>query len=336
LTIRFFKGHKQPMPTLLAARQAMGTSFELALVGADLVQLRAVAEEALAEIESLERRWSAFLSGSQVSHLNRCAARVPVRVEPALFDLLVRARALGIETGGAFDPAIGALMDAWGFRRGPPCAPADADLALALACSGMDNVRLDSDRCTVSFSAAGLQLDLGAIGKGAALDEAAAVCRAAGIQAGLIHAGTSTVLGFGEPASGAGWRVGIPRPEVAQAGCRAADLESGGGCGSLLGEVILRDEALSISAVWGRTLTHEGMTYGHVLDPRTGRPVGHHFMAAVVAGHGFEADALSTALLVGGAPLQDHLEATRPGLRSLVVHRDPGTGQTGWVNRRLL
>jgi len=311
------------MSTFLASREAMGTRFELALVGADPAQLRAAAEEALEEVKLLDQRWSAFRVDSEVGGLNRRAAREPVRVEPRLMNLLDRARALGIVTGGALDPAVGALMAAWGFRGGPPRVPTAEDLARTRACSGMDKVRLDRRRCTVRYLVPGLQLDLGAVGKGAALDAAVDICRSAGVSAGLLHAGTSTIIAFGEPSPGRGWRVGIPRPEAARAGCRAVDLRSGTRDAAVWGEVVLQDQALAISAGWGRTMIHNGRTHAHVLDPRTGRPVDRTLMAAVLAPNGFEADAFSTALLVGGESLQAHLAESRPAWRSLLVARDP-------------
>ena len=324
------------MPTFAAARMAMGTRFELALVGPDPRQLRATAEEALDEVELLDRRWSAFRPNSEVSALNRRAAREPVRVEPRLMALLDRARTAGIETGGALDPAVGALMAAWGFRGGPSHVPTPEELAQARACSGMDKLLLDPCRCTVRYLVPGLQLDLGAIGKGAAVDAAVEVCRSAGVSAGLIHAGTSTLFAFGEPAPGMGWRVGIPQPEAARAGFRAADLGPGTREGMICGEIVLADQALAVSAVWGRTLNTEGNSYGHVLDPRTGCPVEHTLMAAVLAPSGFEADAFSTALLVGGEGLQSSMAQSRPTWRSLVVSRGPGDGQPRFVNCGLL
>jgi FAD:protein FMN transferase len=324
------------MPTFAAARVAMGTRFELALVGADPLHLRATAEEALDEVEQLDRRWSAFRPDSEISALNRRAAREPVRIEPRLMALLERARGAAIETGGALDPAMGALMAAWSFRGGPSLVPTPEELTLARACSGMDKLLLDTGQCTVRFLVPGLQLDLGAIGKGAAVDAAIEVCRAAGVSAGLVHAGTSTLFAYGEPAPGVGWRVGIPQPEAARAGFHVADLGPGIRKGMICGEIVLADQALAISAVWGRTFNAEGTSYGHVLDPRTGCPVEHTLMAAVVAPSGFEADAFSTALLVGGEGFQTSLAQSRPTWRSLVVSRNPGDGQPRFVNCGLL
>jgi FAD:protein FMN transferase len=320
---KIFQGAQTAMSTFLATRQAMGTRFELALVGVDPAQLRAATEEALDEIEWLDRRWSSFRPDSEVSALNRSAARDAVRIEPRLMSLLDRARTLGIETDGALDPAVGALMAAWGFRGGPARVPTDEELARARVCCGMDKLRLDPRRGTVRYLAPGLQLDLGAVGKGAALDAAVDICRSAGVLAGLIHAGTSAIVAFGEPAPGRGWRVGIPRPEAARAGYRAVDLNPGTLDDAVWGEVELQDQALAISAVWGRTMIHSGISYGHVLDPRTGRPVDRTLMAAVLAPSGFEADAFSTALLVGGETLQARLAKSRPAWRSLLVARDP-------------
>jgi thiamine biosynthesis lipoprotein len=198
---------------------------------------------------------------------------------------------------------------------------------MAQAACGMDKVHLDPTTSTVRYLVPGLQLDLGAVGKGAALDAAAEICRGAGVEAGLIHAGTSTIVAWGRPHPGTGWRVGIPRPEAGRAGIRAADLETGARPGRLWGETELRDQALGVSAIWGRGPTTAASGPGHVLDPRTGRPVEHTLMSAVLARSGFEADAFSTALLVGGTALQSQLAELTPGWRSLVVQCDPADGR---------
>src|SRR5262245_58849279 len=97
------------------AREAMATRFEVALWGEDPVRLRAMAEEALAEIERLEAQLSYYRPESELSGLNRSAAASPVVVEPQFFHLLRRAVELSDATGGAFDPTVAPLLRCWGF-----------------------------------------------------------------------------------------------------------------------------------------------------------------------------------------------------------------------------
>src|ERR1700757_3139021 len=103
------------MSVVTLARNAMATRFEMVLHGDDAARLRAAGEEALEEIERLESRLSLYRDSSEISHLNARASAGPVRVSPALFDLLQHAKTLHQETGGAFDISIAPLVRCWGF-----------------------------------------------------------------------------------------------------------------------------------------------------------------------------------------------------------------------------
>lgn len=310
-----------PPETVIVARQAMATRFEIALPGDDPVRLRAAAEEALMEIERWEGLLSPYRPSSEIARVNARAAREPVRVSPPVLRLLEHAARLSLETGGAFDLTVGPLMQAWGFRDGAGGQPGVAALAEARACTGMHLVDLDAARCTVRFARDGVRLDPGAIGKGYAVEVAAEILREAGVTSALIHGGTSTVLAIGRPPDLPSWRVAIPRPPNPSPG---AEPESGP-----LALVDLHDEALSVSGVWGRSFVVEGRTYGHVLDPRSGEPVQGAVMAAVALRGATETDALSTALLVLGEAGLGLLERLRPGVRALTVSERGGGMEVG-------
>jgi len=164
-----------------------------------------------------------------------------------------------------------------------------------------------------------VMLDLGALGKGYAVDCAVDILREAGMTSALIHGGTSTAYGLGAPPGAEHWIVALPRPEFGTALLAPGATPGGDLPDAVLAKVYLRDEALSVSAIWGRSFTAGGRTYGHVLDPRVGAPVEGAVMAAVVAPSAADSDALSTALLVLGAAGQERLAALRPGLRTCVV-----------------
>lgn len=305
------------MTTVLLARRAMNTRFELVLHGARETTLRAAGEEALEEIEHLEAQLSLFRPTSEIARLNRDAARAPVKVSPPVFRLLERARALWALSGGAFDPTVGPLMRLWGFRDREPAAPSATALAEARARVGMDKIELDSDHFTVRFKRPGLELDLGAIGKGYAVDSAVQILREAGVTSGLIHGGTSSVYGLGRMPDGRPWKVAVPAPAEASYPENAApgSAETGG---PALAEFTLEDVSLGVSAVSGRVVQAGGRLQGHVLDPRTGVPVQRARLAAVVLPEALESDALSTALLVLGRAGLARLEPHRPGWQALV------------------
>jgi FAD:protein FMN transferase len=308
------------MPPVTLARHAMATRFEIVLHGDNPVALRAAGEEALDEIERLEARLSLFRPSSEIAHLNAGAAQGPVRVTPAVFALLQHAQQLHLESGGAFDITIAPLVRCWGFMGSSGHLPQPGELAEARASVGMSLVHLDPSDFTVRFERPGVMLDLGAIGKGYAIERAAEVLREAGVTSALLHGGTSSVQALGHPPDAEYWKIAIERPQPASGAPPASpSSEPPATSPGLLATVPLCDEAMSVSAVWGKSFQAEGRTFGHVLDPRTGQPAAGAVLAAVVLPSATETDALSTALLTLGAAGHDTIASLRPGMRTLLV-----------------
>ncbi|MBN9692836.1 MAG: FAD:protein FMN transferase [Verrucomicrobia bacterium] len=271
------------MAFLRFARHAMATRFELVLPGADEVRLRAIAEEALDEIERLENLLSRYRPHTDIARINRGAAFAPVPISPETFRLLERARKLTEFTEGAFDPTVGALLEVWGFTSGAGRTPEPDLLEAARTRIGWNQVELDDSHSTVRFLQPGVSLDLGAIGKGYALDVAVERLREAGVKSALIHGGTSSMVAIGPRPDGSPWFVSVVNsPESSQT-------------------IPLQNESLSVSAPTGKWFRDEaGLLQGHVLDPVLGKPVAVSHPAAVVSPFATDSDALSTALLVRG------------------------------------
>jgi len=311
------------MQTVTLARNAMATRFELVLHGENPTALRAAGEAALDEIDRLENQLSLYRPGSEIAQINDRAAREPVRITPPVFALLQQAKRISEETGGAFDITIAPLVRCWGFmgaRRSvsweaspgwssPAKIPTADEVAEARARIGMHHVQLDPRNRTVRFDRDGVMLDLGAIGKGYAVDQAAEILRDAGVMSALIHGGTSTVYAIGRPPGGEFWAVGIETPPAALGLKAFPELPT----------AQLRDEAMSISAMWGRSFESGQKTFGHVIDPRTGEPVGGSLLAMVVLPSATETDALSTALLTLGSADHESINRLRSGMSTLLV-----------------
>ena len=307
------------MQTVTVALDAMATRFEIVLYGGNPVSLRAAGEEALREIERFEARLSLFRPSSEIARVNARAARESVRVTPEVFALLDHARRLCDETGGVFDISIAPLMRCWGFHGSGGKVPSPEVIAAARQVVGMHLVELDARHRTVRFLREGVMLDLGAIGKGYAVAQAADVLREAGVTSALIHGGTSTAYAIGSPPDTNCWKVAIERPS--NLGRLASGMMAGEK--TLLAVVPLRDEALSVSAVWGKCFESDGEVYSHEIDPRTGRPTNAAVLAAVATSDATESDALSTALITVGPAGHDAIARLRPGMRTLVA---------SWVN----
>jgi FAD:protein FMN transferase len=268
-------------PVRLAA-EAMRCRFELALTGGDPAQLRAAGEEALREIRILDARLNLFSPASELAWVNREAGDAPVRVSPRLFDLLLQAYHLWERTDGAFDPTLGPLVRLWRACWASGHLPSPAAIAAVRAQTGMPLVELDPERRTVRFIGPGVELNLNAVAKGYALDEAAAILREAGVASALLHGGTSSVLGIGSPPDAEAWRVGVADPQKPECLIETLDL-----C----------DAALSVSSQQRQARHVEGRAVGHVIDPRTGEPAAGARVAVVVSRAAAAADALATGWL---------------------------------------
>ncbi|MEO6707955.1 MAG: FAD:protein FMN transferase [Planctomycetota bacterium] len=250
---------------------AMGTRFELVLEGRSSSHAEAAGEAAMEVVAEWDARLSRFRSDSLVSRINREAGAAWVRVDSETFDLLDRCLRWRVETAEAFDICVGKSMDR--LRA--------SSAALSPGESAVGACELDRASSSLRFTRADTALDLGAIGKGFALDRAAEVLREAGIECALLHGGTSSVIALGAPpTSPEGWRVDLG-PELEHA------------------TVVLRDRALSVSAARGsRGLRSQGAAKGHIVDPHDGTLLTTDARCAVCAPSATQAEVWSTAMLV--------------------------------------
>jgi len=303
------------------ARRAMACEFEVQLNAGQYEDDTRHALDALDLVDRIEDRLSFFREESELSCLNRAAAEGPVEADAELFDLLETAQRLSSETEGAFDPTATPLWEAWGFAQRAGRVPDDETLAEALSRVGSRFVELDREQQTVRFLKPGLRLNLGAIGKGYALDRCAEQLASAGIGDFLIHGGGSSVLARGSQATGRGhkgqpqrdgWLVGVRHPTRPD---------------RRLAEIRLRDRALATSGSWAQSFVYGGRRLGHILDPRTGRPAEGVLSTTVVAPSAALADALSTAFYVMGPQKSLDFCRGRPELGVLLAC--PGRGPGG-------
>ncbi len=169
------------------------------------------ATEALDEIDRLESRLTVFRETSEVSIVNSGAAKKPVEVSQELFDLLTLCQRLYEETGGAFDISSGPLTGCWGFLRRQGRLPTRAEIDRAKSVVGSDKLLLDETKRTVRFAREGMEINLGSIGKGYALDSAADLISMK-VNTALLNAGSSSMRAIGKGENGNGWLVGLRYP----------------------------------------------------------------------------------------------------------------------------
>lgn len=292
---------------LSLARRAMACQFEFFFNAGQYRQANEAGLAALDLVDRLEDQLSVFREHSEINRLNRHSADEPIEVEPRLFALLQKAVEIFKETGGAYDVTAGPLSHVWGFTRRAGRLPDDSELAAALARVGSQLLELDAVAGTIHFAAAQVEINLGSIGKGYALDRCAETLTAAGVHDYLLHGGNSSVLARGtrgaETAQG-GWLVGLRDPLRPK---------------RRLGQLRLKDRALATSGSAVQFFVHEGRHYGHILDPRTGRPAEGVLSASVLAPSAAEADALSTAFYVLGPEGTAKYCAAHPAVAALLL-----------------
>ena len=262
------------------------------------------------EIARIEQVMSSWREDSDVTMLNATAGKQPFPCPAELYAALVSARTLAEHTDGAYDPTIGPLIEAWDLR-GKGRVPNKRQLEKAMAPVGWQSLVLDSDTQTASFERDGMAVDLGGIGKGFALDHAVVAMELRGATRGLLNFG-GEICAWSD---GTPWDVSIADP---------ADR---------LRPVLtftITDAAVSTSAQSERGFERKGVRYGHVLDPKTGRPVDSTGSVTVIAGSATQADALSTALFVMGRDDAGMFARNNPDV-GVVWLDHTGEGLLAWV-----
>lgn len=292
-------------------RVAMACRFEVLLSGEDQ-RHTAAAHDALREADRLDAAWSLYRETSELSAVNRDAANGPTRIGDELFALLERASDLWRRTGGAFDVTTTPLSRCWGFVTREGRVPTPAEIELARARVGMDRLTLDAAARTVRFGAPGLEINLAAIGKGAAVDAIAAGLAGRGVRHALVSAAGSSVRAVG--GRDGGFVIDVTSPLVDR---------------PRLARLRLRRGALGTSGIGLQHVLQDGRRYGHVIDPRTGWPATGVLSASVVAPDAATADALSTAMLIGSAALADAYCAVHPDTLVLLTTDDLRTVRFG-------
>lgn len=288
----------------------MGTSFAVTVPGASQPDRPSIEEAVAAELELVDRLMSTYRADSELSRLNRSRSLEPFPVSEPTFEVLVAAREVGAATGGAFDVTVGALVAAWGFGADAAArSPSRAAVDGLLASSGWSNISLDSNGRYVIKRAADLRCDLSAIAKGYAVDRVGRALLALGHADHLVDVG-GELLARGQGPEGRAWRIGVERPDPS---------------GRMVHRIVaVTDTAVATSGDYRNFREAAGRRYGHILDPRTGRPAESRVASATVLHRSaMLADAFATALLVLGE--KDGMAlAEREGLAALLILRDDG------------
>lgn len=259
----------------------MGTNCIIEVFSSNRTRSLQQAEELIKSLENTEKELSTWGEGSILTALNRHPVGKPLEGGPGLFRLFNKLFFWVSETGGAFDPGLGSLIQAWGIRSGGRY-PSEAELVEARSKSGMRLYRMDQSAGRITRTA-DVIIDCGAFGKGEALERLRSPACATDTP-WLVNLGGQIAVNGVRPGSG-GWDVSIAHPRLREKPALHIRMDSG---------------SLSTSGGSERDLNVSGRNVGHILDPRTGQPV--DFAGSVTAWNesALVADILSTALYVMG------------------------------------
>ena len=263
-------------------------------------------------LDRIDTLMSTWKPESELSRFNASASTEPFAVAPETWDVFEWSARIHDETGGAFDPTIGPLIDAWGFGVDRDIDPPDeATVTRLMATTGMSLIELDPAGRWVRKLEPGVRVDFSAIAPGYAADRIADDLARRGLGNFLVDVG-GELVGRGTNERGEPWRIGIERPR--QVGREVARV------------VPVIDQALATSGDYRNFREVDGERFTHILDPRVGRPV-HHTLASVtvLAGSGVRADALATALMVLGPAEAPEFAAAHEIAALFLIRRPDGS-----------
>lgn len=301
--------------------RAMGTYVNVTIVTADSAGALADAQAAQAAVRSVDSLMSNWTTTSEVARVNRVADSVTTSVEPHVFDVLARSLRVWRESDGAFDITVEPLVRAWGFLGGPRRVPSETEQREAYAKVGAKDVELDSTARTVRFHRRGMRVDLGGIAKGYAVDLAMQALRERGVRDALVDA-SGNMMSVGHPAGSPRWRIGLRDPYDRL---------------GYFARVQLEGDAISTSANYEQFVSKDGRRYGHILDPRTGRPAEGLLAVTIVAADATTTDAWDTPLYVLGLDAARRKALERSDIAAILVAPGAGAGvaDTVWVESAL-
>jgi thiamine biosynthesis lipoprotein len=262
-------------------KYSMGTVFEIAAYAESSEKGSAAIAKALQEIVRLDDLMSNYKPESALSRLNRSAHFHAQKVPPDLYRVIEQAVQFSRLSGGKFDITVAPLVNLWKAALSGDSLPSLSQRQQAGECVGYEKIEFTPPD-QITFRSSCMQLDLGAIGKGYAVDRAGEMLHACGIRNALINSGGSTILALGSPPGQPGWLVHLRDPSH-----------------KIDPYVMLKDQSVSTSEQTAVSLLAPESA-GHIIDPATGRPIDTEFAVSVITSSGTPSDGLSTTLLLLG------------------------------------
>jgi thiamine biosynthesis lipoprotein len=283
-----------------------------------------VYNDIFARARETDNLMSVNIPSSDISRVNAAAGTAPVIVNKDTFKVIKRAVFFAEISGGAFDPSVGSLVSLWGIGGDNERVPSPEEIDNTLPLINWRHIELDEGTHSVFLKHKGMKLDLGAIAKGYAADEAAAIIKNAGIKRAIIDFGGNIVT-LGEKKDKSLWKVGIQNPNKNRGiYFGVLQLETSG------------KQTVVTSGAYERFFEIDGTRYHHILSTVTGYPVKNGLLSVtVIASDSTDADALSTSLFALGFEEGIKLLDSFPGTEAIFVFEGNGVRVTPGVNFRI-
>jgi thiamine biosynthesis lipoprotein len=295
----------------------MGTTWSVRVVLSTDTPLHALHEGIQSRLDRVDEQMSTYKPQSVLSRFNSAPAGTWHVLPAECFEVVAHALQVARDSGGAYDPTVGPLVNLWGFGPDAPTGEPPSSEAIAVSLERVGWWKLKLDASTLSlYQPGGVYLDLSSVAKGYSVDLAGSYLDSLGIQAWLVEVG-GEMKGQGTKPDGSPWRIGIERPGAATGAVNRMD--------QLSQVVTLSGRAIATSGDYRRQFEAAGTSFSHHIDPRTGKPVPHRVASvSVLAGNAMHADPLGTLMTVLG-PEQGLVYASERGLAVLfILHREQG------------
>lgn len=302
-----------PAPTTLRG-PTMGTTWSVKLVVPAQRSTEELQRGIQREVDAVVAQMSTYETDSDLSRYNRAPAGTWQTLPPEFFGVLDYALALARDTGGAYDPTVGPLVNLWGFGPGSRLheVPSDAAIAAARECVGYARIELDP-ATRRAMQPGNVYVDLSSVAKGFGTDQIARYLEREGVANYLVDI-SGELRAHGHRPDGSDWQVGIEKPGAA-AGAASAENE-------IQRVIRLRDKSMATSGDYRHFFEDAGRYFSHHIDPRTGRPVEHRIASVTtIADDCMHADSIGTALMVLGEDA-GLAYARERGLAVLMLVRD--------------
>lgn len=262
----------------------MGSRFDITVVANDEEQGDLYIDQAIGEVERIERLISSWDSASQTASVNRMAGKSPVKVDSELFQLIERSIVISKLTSGAFDITYASMDKIWFFDGTMTQIPDSIEVARSVESVGYENILLNKEDTTVFLAKPRMKIGFGAIGKGYAADKAKKLLQSEGVVGGIINA-SGDMNTWGEQPDGSLWKVAITNPMNKNVA---------------FGTFPISNRAVVTSGDYEKFIDLDGQRFSHIINPKTGYPATGLISVSVFAPKAELADALATAIFVMG------------------------------------